>query len=461
MMIPTKLMFVSEKETYAYDNLCPSAIESSDEDTVPTTPEMSTAEQIETIYSQLQRLQADLERIHRQREAADDLNDDMNFGCGALAPVLACKPDWEEQYINGGGGEDTVSFREDILPQRHSTSRQEVDTTRMMDGLPPEILMYIFELCLEDDAGSLNDGAGFRGLRVRQAPLLLCHVCQYWRRLAEGTPTLWGSFSLVIDREILSVDGLKVSMDLWCRNSGSMDMAINLEVDPAAGRLLDGALMDRLKDMLGRCRRLRINVSDEMLRRVLSLSLPSLQTLEIRTSWLRKDVQDLDVRAPKLRTLVMFGPTMCRFTKESLPWTQLKEYKGTCWADMQRHLDIIRLCSNLERCTLFPFYEMKGRVIPIRMESLKRLHVASYLGTSVGGFLRWMEVPGIEELTLEITEESPAYSHAEWPKKWVVDLLERSNGRLKKLELIGMKVEEEMVGTGRLFGCETNVVQPL
>jgi hypothetical protein len=87
---------------------------------------------------------------------------------------------------------------------------------------------------------------------------------------------------------------------------------------------------------------------------------------------------------------------------------------------------------------LFPFYETKGLTMPIRLARLRYLHLASFLGASIGGFLRYLEVPVLEDLKLEIPKESPAYGRSMWPKAGVLDLLERSGARLKNLELVGM-----------------------
>jgi len=120
---------------------------------------------------------------------------------------------------------------------------------------------------------------------------------------------------------------------------------------------------------------------------------------------------------------------MVKFEENTLPWSQIQGYKGTCWADLQQHLDIFRLSPNLQSCTLYPFYETKGNLIPIRLTQLRRLHILSNFGTSIDSFLRCLEVPALEELK---------FGFDTWPQKSVLDLLERSGIELERLKLISM-----------------------
>lgn len=449
-----------------------SGLETPDEESAPNTPQMSTMEHIDVLYTELQMVQGELDSVHEQQKG---VNDEFILGGGfnEITTTYRSTTYWEDSYLNWELDEEASFTPSQLQPMTSPWARDTgpylmAPTMCTVDILPPEILMYIFELCLEEDdrTGSLDDAAGFSGVGVRRVPLTLCHVCGYWRRLAMRTQSLWRSFSLTLEKAVLSVSGLRACMVLWSQGSGSGDMAINLEIDPMAVQVIDPGLMGQLADMLKHCHRLRVNVSDEIFSVILNGNLPRLRTLEVRTSYLRRDVQTFELCAPKLKTLAILGPTMCRFEEKSLPWEQLTEYRGVCWADVQRHLDIIRLCPNLEGCTLYPFYKRKNpgaSFLPVQMKRLRHLHVASYLGTSLGGFLLCLGVPALRVLTLEIPTESPAYGHTGWPKAQILDLLERSDGELEKLELIGMDAGEEKLLEGSRFSrCETSViVQPL
>jgi hypothetical protein len=410
-----------KKETCIYDG---KLIGMGGEDSMPAAAEMSTGEQIRELYGQLEHLRARLESIYRR-----EMNED-------LVPELI------------GGGEHflikQVERRDGVAVSGQNGTpchdRGAVDSRQMVDRLPPEILMHIFELCLEDDEESVDDGAGFQRPSVRRAPLLLCRVCRYWKEAAEGTSALWRSISLVVDKRMTHVDGLKRMMDVWLRNSKSKAMAMNLEVDDAARKTIDGVLLGRLRDMVRQSHRLRINVDDGMLCELLDGDLEKLRTLEIRTSWLRRDAEGLRVRARALQTVAILGPAMCRFGEDALPWGQLREYRGVCWSSMQRHLDVVARCPALETCTVYAFCEPRRRAPALRVAGIRRLHVASYLVSGIGGLLESVEAPALEELTLEITQESPAFGHGAWPREAVADLLARSGGRgrLEELAVVGL-----------------------
>ncbi|TEB23849.1 hypothetical protein FA13DRAFT_1797714 [Coprinellus micaceus] len=58
--------------------------------------------------------------------------------------------------------------------------------------LPEDVLTEIFRLCLP----SASDTPPVQPPSPHTAPLLLCHVCSYWRRQALATPQLWWHLSL-------------------------------------------------------------------------------------------------------------------------------------------------------------------------------------------------------------------------------------------------------------------------
>jgi F-box-like len=58
-----------------------------------------------------------------------------------------------------------------------------------LNNLPPELLGKIFIHCLPPRVWQPPFP------KVREAPMLLCQVCRYWRELALSLPMLWSSVS--------------------------------------------------------------------------------------------------------------------------------------------------------------------------------------------------------------------------------------------------------------------------
>ncbi|KAJ3565547.1 hypothetical protein NP233_g7563 [Leucocoprinus birnbaumii] len=427
------------QETAVYDHLSDiDSVDLSDEDSLPSTPIMSTADRIEELYYRLQRMREDLERFHREQSIDDEDDSLLDNGWMDTTKPSSHGSYWEEDEEDSYLEEDysCLSERSTVEPPTEREARMVSPSMCWIGRMPTEIMVYIFEMVSNAEVDLSDDAAGFGGREGWRTPIILGQVCFSWRMLTLETPSLWRSLSLVLGRIPKSWRGLEASLKLWL--GSSKEIAVNLEVDPVCTSAFDNELMDQLEQLLKRCWKLRLNVSHEMFRGILSLPLPRLQALEVRSSWLAKDIGQLSIDAPRLQELAVLGPTMVKFRKNALPWAQLREYRGVCWADVQEHLDIIRLSPNLESCTLYPFYEMKGTATPIRLQQLQRLHVASYLGASMGGFLRWLELPVLKELRLEVPKESAGFGCSVWPKSSVLDLLERSSVELEKLELVGM-----------------------
>ena len=78
---------------------------------------------------------------------------------------------------------------------------REYPSTCLIDRLPPEILVYIFQLCLPTSStireilfssnGSTWNGKRQSWISAREAPLNVSHVCAAWRNIAIESQALW------------------------------------------------------------------------------------------------------------------------------------------------------------------------------------------------------------------------------------------------------------------------------
>ncbi|KAF8205563.1 hypothetical protein K438DRAFT_1818040 [Mycena galopus ATCC 62051] len=103
----------------------------------------------------------------------------------ALGPLSNGAPEYQNQYtlVNEDGWLRLAAISRRVL------------------ALPPEILADIFFFCLpfHDDVSIFP--------HPKDAPLVLCAVCQRWRNIALTTPQLWSSISFDADRLLTSQSG--------------------------------------------------------------------------------------------------------------------------------------------------------------------------------------------------------------------------------------------------------------
>jgi hypothetical protein len=69
------------------------------------------------------------------------------------------------------------------------TDLYDSDVHNPINTLPPKVLAETFVLCLPPRVWRPPT------LNVREAPMLLCQVCSYWKELVLSLPMLWSSFS--------------------------------------------------------------------------------------------------------------------------------------------------------------------------------------------------------------------------------------------------------------------------
>lgn len=94
--------------------------------------------------------------------------------------------------------------------------------------LAPELVAYIFELCLPK-------GGSTHTLRTYEAPLLVSQICQGWRNVALSTCTLWNSLtiSLPIHRLppslwVAAITQASLSSLFWLSRAGNLKLHISV-----------------------------------------------------------------------------------------------------------------------------------------------------------------------------------------------------------------------------------------
>ena len=91
-----------------------------------------------------------------------------------------------------------------------------------INTLPPEILGEIFLYCLPPRVWKPPTP------NIREAPMLLCRVCSYWRELAFSLPMLWSSFAGSYGNVLQA--GHVSLIQLWLERSRSQRLFISLDL---------------------------------------------------------------------------------------------------------------------------------------------------------------------------------------------------------------------------------------
>ncbi|KAJ7030049.1 hypothetical protein C8F04DRAFT_1398141 [Mycena alexandri] len=87
--------------------------------------------------------------------------------------------------------------------------------------VPVEVLEVIFRMCLPQTDYIVPNS--------KNAPLVLCHICSAWRKVARMSPRLWCSLSLHLDRR---PGAWKAFLESWLGSSGQLPLSLSIESDP-------------------------------------------------------------------------------------------------------------------------------------------------------------------------------------------------------------------------------------
>ncbi|KAF9478594.1 hypothetical protein BDN70DRAFT_879835 [Pholiota conissans] len=112
--------------------------------------------------------------------------------------------------------------------------------SKLIQRFPPEVLSYVFEFCLPEDPMNIE----FLGSRAVDtyticAPLILSHICRWWRSVAHSTPQLWNTILIPLfhedssfyERDITDTFPplpVPIVVEQWLDRAGSLPLSINI-----------------------------------------------------------------------------------------------------------------------------------------------------------------------------------------------------------------------------------------
>ncbi|KAJ7111831.1 hypothetical protein C8R44DRAFT_798749 [Mycena epipterygia] len=266
--------------------------------------------------------------------------------------------------------------------------------------LPDDLVAEIFTASLPSNRNAILSGA--------ESPLLLCHICRAWRNLALRTPRLWASLHIVAPSDSSKVGQLNDAVKLWLSRSGVLPLSISIARSYTAGQCDVSILLKTLIHYSPRWHRMRFmldfhsHASFEPLAALSPHDLPTLESIGVE-GFHSYDADDVDWSFVSfMRTTSLHSVSLMQVVdpfRFPLSWERLRHlslgHVGSVLVD--KALDLLHCCPNLEACTLPCGDRTEGTVlVPCHMEHLRQLCVITQGET--GDFFGNLVLPNLRTL---------------------------------------------------------------
>ena len=321
--------------------------------------------------------------------------------------------------------------------------------------LPPEILSYIFVLCLSHRPPNEINRTSLK------RSLLLARVNQYWRQVALSTPQLWTT--IFLDSKSLSGSGAREGQEAPAEPSSSSSLCmpkVCLERSGACPLSITVFSQEFNVDILNfiiplsdRWRRMSLNTNLTMLQALFPIQgkLSRLEHLEIRnTQWAEGPPPAIGLlsffsEAPLLKHVMVSNTFQQSFA--ILPLQQL-----TTWDSpirVSEFPNVFKLAPNLEECFLQPLRmfngSLNGSLIPENQttfsHNLTSLHISTGTITNLSVQLHHLpHFPYLRQLFLYCDKRVLINS----PENTLVPFFANSGGQLEYL-MFGISVALDMI----------------
>ena len=313
--------------------------------------------------------------------------------------------------------------------------------------IPPEILSYIFVLCL-----SHRPPNEIKRSTLKRS-LLLARVNQFWRQVALSTPQLWSTIFLDSKslggaqerHEAPEASSSTLCMPKVClERSGACPLSITI-----FSQEFNMDILDFIIPLSDRWRRMSLNTNIAMLQSLFRIQgkLHRLEHLEIRNAqWTEGPPPAIGVlsvfsEAPRLKHVMVsntFQPTF-----ETIPLQQL-----TTWDSPIGVSDfplIFKLTPNLQECFLQPLRMLNGTLIPENetafSHNLTSLHISTGTITNLSVHLQHLpRFPCLRQLFLYYDKRVLINS----PETTLVPFFAKSGGQLEYL-MFGISVALDVI----------------
>lgn len=270
---------------------------------------------------------------------------------------------------------------------------------------PPEILAIIFRLCITLPVVP----------RKSTVPLIICHVCSGWRKIAMGTPQLWETLEVLVAPKITPAQYAEM-FEFWFGNSGALPPSLTIKPNYTKAPLGSEKIMSLLPTLLPHLRKLTVVSKDLPLNQTspfdfLSLGgghIPLLEELCIDVqSSVNWDGNTSGLKnAPSLHKIYYRIPTAGIYCP-TFPWKQLT------WLDLRSTLlvptfhAVIHEALNLKHGRfLVHFSDERYEILPLQNQNLMTFCLTtsgnSELGMQTNRLLEALKLKALQKFQLKM-----------------------------------------------------------
>ncbi|KAJ7472641.1 hypothetical protein FB451DRAFT_1089526 [Mycena latifolia] len=285
--------------------------------------------------------------------------------------------------------------------------------------LPEDVVAEIFTASLPSHRNAVMSGG--------ESPLLLCHVCRVWRRLALLTPRLWTTLHIVAPDTPSKLLEIDKCIDAWLSRSGSLPLSISI----ARSQTVDydfniSKLVETLMRFSNRWNHLHLLLLSHSsflpLAGLAADDVPLLQSVVIDGYGFSHGIPSADIDSDTMSfmstNLLRLSLRQRHFLDFPVRWGQLRHLAigynadpliGTSPTATVQVLAILRQCPDLETCTVAIRREAPNAVeAPCHMGKLRQLCVLDW--NSVPEFFHALVLPNLRSL-----EYSMPFRHGDGP----------------------------------------------
>ncbi|KAJ7614728.1 hypothetical protein DFH06DRAFT_1368100, partial [Mycena polygramma] len=280
---------------------------------------------------------------------------------------------WRKELAQSTEEIDRLQFLIDEATRKRDELKQFIDAHLALVSpvrrLPGDIIREIFMATLSSTRNS--------AMSSKEAPLLLCQICQSWRLIALCTPRLWASIHIVIP----NTTRLQQFMDnaiAWLDRSGTVPLDISMAYSLEADARCDiSPLMSTLVTLAPRWRHIRsLPGNRPHFASLSSTDVPLLQTMTIDTPGTTELLKFLGTES--LRSLQV--QNNAGLLKTPVSWGTLRHLKISKFRQAlgdNDALKILKQCPLLETCHLVVCggKPLGGGFEPFSLPHLTRLSV--------------------------------------------------------------------------------------